>query len=236
VSPEPKIVITGTGRAGTTLLVQVLTDLGLDTGFAPDTRIDEHASAGLETGIEAPDAPRIVKNPNLSRRLGELLDSGAVAIEHVIIPIRYLDVAAASRVRNTGYGRDLHTLGGLFGTARATQQRDALALIFYELMYTIARFDLPYTLLLFPRFAQDWEYTYDKLSFLAPEVPAARWREALEHRSSPELIHEEPLTPAERAKTYAGTFYNRGIARPVRGIAKLLNRGSTGTPPPDRAP
>lgn len=236
MSPEPKIVITGTGRAGTTLLVQVLTDLGLDTGFAPDARIDEHASAGLETGIEAPDAPRIVKNPNLSRRLGELLDSGAVAIEHVIIPIRDLDVAAASRVRNTGYGRDLHTLGGLFGTARATQQRDALALIFYELMYTIARFDLAYTLLLFPRFAQDWEYTYDKLSFLAPEVPAARWREALEHRSSPELIHEEPLTSAERARTYAGTFYNRGIARPVRGIAKLLNRGSTGAPPPDRAP
>ena len=30
--PEPKIVITGTGRAGTTLLVSVLTHLGLDTG------------------------------------------------------------------------------------------------------------------------------------------------------------------------------------------------------------
>ena len=128
VSPEPKIVITGTGRAGTTLLVQVLTDLGLDTGFAADARIDEHASAGLETGIEAPDAPRIVKNPNLSRRLGELLDAGKVEIEHVIIPIRDLDIAAASRVRNTGYGSDLHTLGGLFGTTRATQQREALAL------------------------------------------------------------------------------------------------------------
>ena len=50
---------------------------------------------GLETGIEAPDAPRIVKNPNLSRRLGELLDAGKVEIEHVIIPIRDLDVAAA---------------------------------------------------------------------------------------------------------------------------------------------
>ena len=29
-APPPKVLITGTGRAGTTLLVQVLTDLGLD--------------------------------------------------------------------------------------------------------------------------------------------------------------------------------------------------------------
>jgi hypothetical protein len=236
VSPEPKVVITGTGRAGTTLLVQVLTDLGLDTGFAADAPIDQQTSAGLETGIEAPDAPRIVKNPNLSRRLGELLEAGKVQIEHVIIPIRDLDVAAASRVRNTSYGSDLHTVGGLFGTARATQQREALALIFYELMYTIARYDLPYTLLLFPRFAQDWEYTYEKLSFLAPEVPAARWQEVLEHRASPELIHEEPLTSAERAKTYAGTFYNRGIARPLRGMRRMLHRDPTSGPAPDPGP
>ena len=224
MSPPPKIVITGTGRAGTTLLVQVLTDLGLDTGFAPDAPVDAGVNAGLETGIEAPDAPRVVKNPNLSRRLGELLDAGKVAIEHVIIPIRDLDVAAASRVRNTAYGADLHTFGGLFGTARATHQREALALVFYELMFTIARYDLPHTLLLFPRFAQDWRYTYEKLGFLTPDLPAARWEEALARRASPELIHEEPLTSGERAKTYAGTFYNRAIARPVRGVRRVLGR------------
>jgi hypothetical protein len=226
VSTGPRVVITGTGRAGTTLLVQVLTDLGLDTGFTPDAPIDAGVNAGLETGIEAPDAPRIVKNPNLSRRLGPLLDAGKVEIEHVIVPMRDLDVAAASRVRNTGYGIDLHTFGGLFGTARATRQREALALVLYELVYTIARYDLPHTFLLFPRFVTDWEYTYEKLRFLAPDVPAAQWREALARRASPELIHEDPLTPGERAKTYAGTFYNRGIARPLRGVRRMLGGGA----------
>jgi hypothetical protein len=230
VSPGPKVVITGTGRAGTTLLVQVLTDLGLDTGFDPDTEIDERVHAGLETGIEAADAPRIVKNPNLSRRLGELLDARKVEIEHVIIPIRAIDIAAASRVRNTEYGSNLHTFGGLFGTARATRQREALALLLYELMYTVARFELPHTLLLFPRFAQDWEYTYAQLGFLDPSVPAERWREALERRARPDLIHEAPLTSAERAKTYAGTFYNRGIARPLRGARRMLG-GATDEQP-----
>jgi hypothetical protein len=224
VSTAPKIVITGTGRAGTTLLVQVLTDLGLDTGFSPDAAIDEGVNAGLETGIEAPDAPRVVKNPNLSRRLGELLDAGKVEIEHVIIPVRDLDVAAASRVRNTAYGADLHTFGGLFGTARATRQREALALVFYELMFTVARYDLPHTLLLFPRFATDAPYLHEKLGFLAPDLPVERWRAALEKRADPALIHEEALSTSEKAKTYAGTFYNRGIARPVRGVRKLLGR------------
>ena len=38
---DPRIVITGTGRSGTTLLVQILTDLGFDTGFSSDAPIDD---------------------------------------------------------------------------------------------------------------------------------------------------------------------------------------------------
>ena len=227
-----KVVIAGTGRAGTTLLVQVLTDLGLDTGFGSDHEIDERVHAGLERGIEAPDAPRIVKNPNLSRRLGTLLDAGRVEIEHVIIPVRDLDVAAASRVRNTKYGSDLHTFGGLIGTSKATRQREALALVFYELLYTVARYDLPHTFLLFPRFAQDWEYTYEHLSFLDPSIDAARWQTAIESRVNLSLVREEPLTRSERYKTFGGTLYTQAIARPARGLRRALGgsseRGSDG--------
>jgi hypothetical protein len=231
----PKVVITGTGRAGTTLLVQVLTDLGLDTGFSADHRVDERVNAGLEFRIESPNAPRIVKDPNLSRRLGGLLDGGEVEIEHVIIPVRDLDVAVASRVRNTKYGSNLHTFGGLFGTARATHQREALALLFYELLYTVARYDLPHTFLLFPRFTEDWEYTYEHLGFLDPTIPPVRWKEALTARVDPAKIHEEPLTSQERAKTVAGTFFNRAIARPVRLAGRAvrgdLKRGSDPSAP-----
>jgi hypothetical protein len=222
VSAGPKVVITGTGRTGTTLLVQILTDLGLDTGFGPDHRVDDRVHAGLEFKIESPNAPRIVKDPNLSRRLGGLLDAGAVEVEHVVVPIRDLDIAAASRIRNTKYGSNLHTFGGLFGTARATRQREALALVFYELFWTITRHELPHTLLEFPRFADDWEYTYRQLSFLDPSIPPERWKEAIAARADPTLIHEEPLTNEERAKTMIGTAYNRGIARPIRGARKLL--------------
>jgi hypothetical protein len=218
----PKVVITGTGRAGTTLLVQILSDLGLDTGFPPDHQLDERVHAGLEFRIESPNAPRIVKDPNLSRRLGDLLDRGAVEVEHVIVPVRDLDVAAASRIRNTRYGSNLHTFGGLFGTARATRQREALATLFYQLFWTIARYDLPHTLLVFPRFAQDWEYTYRHLSFLDPTIPPERWKQAVSARAEPALIHEEPLSRGEAVRTFLGTAYNRGIARPLRAVRRVL--------------
>lgn len=220
-----KVVIAGTGRAGTTLLVQVLSDLGLDTGFDPLAPIDPRVNAGLERSLVGPDVPRIVKSPHLSRTLGALLDEGEVRVDHVIIPMRALDVAAASRVRNTKYGSDLHTWGGLLGTNRATRQPDALALMLADLLFTIARHDLDHTLLLFPRFVTDSAYLHEKLSFLAPEISADRWQAALSGRAKPELIHERPLSAGERRLTLMGTVYNRGLARPVRGVRRLLGRG-----------
>jgi hypothetical protein len=221
-STRPRVLITGTGRAGTTLLVQVLTDLGLDTGFTPESAINPDARAGLEKRLDDPDAPRIVKSPNVIRRLDALLASGAVALEHVIIPMRDLDVAAASRVRNTGYGSNLAARGGLLGTLYATKQREALALLQYQLMYTLAVHDVPHTLLLFPRFASDWEYLHRKLAFLDPTVPEGRWQAAVESRLRPDFIHETPLSRKEEVLARAGTTYNRTIVRPARAVRKLV--------------
>lgn len=232
--PSPKVIITGTGRAGTTLLVQVLTDLGLDTGFTSAAEGDPRVHGGLERDITDPDAPRIIKSPYLSWQLGDLIDSGRAAVDHVIIPIRDLDVAAASRVRSTRYGTNLRTRGGLFGTATATKQRDVLARFEYELFFTIARLDLPHTLLYFPRLAQDWEYTYRKLSFLDPSIPASRWQEAIEARYQPSWVHEKPLSGTERTLAVAGTVYHRGITRPIRGIRRVIGR--TGDKGPGATP
>lgn len=220
--PEPKIVITGTGRSGTTLLVQILTDLGLDTGFSSDSPIDKTTHAGLETGLDSPTAPRIVKSPNLSRRLDAILAEGNVMVGHVIIPMRDLAVASASRVRATKYGSNLHAMGGLFGTTNAVKQQESLALLNYKLMFTLAKYDIAHTLLLFPRFASDWNYLYSHLSFLDPSIPPEAWQAAVTARVRPELIHETPLTRAEQFATRLGSSYNKMIGRPIRGVRKAL--------------
>jgi hypothetical protein len=219
---RPRVLITGTGRAGTTLLVQILTELGLDTGFTVDSAINPEARAGLEKRLDDPDAPWIVKSPNVIRRLPGLLESGAVTLDHVIIPMRALDVAAASRVRNTRYGANLATRGGLLGTLYATKQREALALLQYHLMYTLAVHDIPHTLLLFPRFASDAEYLHRKLGFLDPSIPMERWCDAVARTARPDFIHEQPLTRKEQTLALLGTTYNRTVVRPIRGARKAM--------------
>jgi hypothetical protein len=195
----PHILITGTGRTGTTVLVQILTDLGLDTGFAPDAPIDDHARAGLEQDVTGPDAPRVVKDNLSAHLLRDKLSSGAVEIEHAIVPMRELDVATASRIRVSDFGKKQRP-GGLTGTTDPNRQSLALMKIFYELIAALAEFEIPFTPLWFPRWALDPAYTYRQLGFLAPDRDAAAWRRAVEARVDPSMIHQKPLGLRERAK------------------------------------
>lgn len=230
--PRPRILITGTGRAGTTLLLQLLGDLGLDTGFAPDAPVDERVHAGLEAPLDDPEGPRVVKSPTVVRRLDDLLTRGVVQLEHVIVPMRAITVAAASRVRNTRYGADLSSPGGLLGTRYATRQQEALALLQYELMWTLTRHEIPFTTLEFPRFAADADYLHRLLGFLAPDVPVARWREVVTTRVRPDLIHETPLTASEHATARVATAYNALLVRPTRALRAVVRGGSRSQPDP----
>ena len=109
--------------------------------------------------------------------------------------------------------------------SRRTMRPLALALMLADLLFAIVRHDIDHTLLLFPRFASDFAYTYEKLSFLAPEISSRQWHDALAARVNPTLIHERPLSRREQQLTVLGTAYNRGIARPIRGLRKLSRRG-----------
>lgn len=111
----PRLVISGTGRSGTTFLVRLLTALGLDTGYVPDGgwyRDDVCGGAGsgdrlggLERhpratfSAEALGAlPYVVKDPRLCHALGPLLDAGTFRAARVLVPVRDLRAAAVSRV------------------------------------------------------------------------------------------------------------------------------------------
>src|SRR5205807_1420934 len=91
------VIVSGTGRAGTTFLIQLFTHLGLDTGFdVHDLEVDPRARAGLERDIRDTNAPYIVKSPFYCDVIDEMLAS-SVRIAHAIVPVRQFDAAAASR-------------------------------------------------------------------------------------------------------------------------------------------
>ena len=94
------IIISGTGRAGTTLLVQLFTHLGFDTGFgrADSLRcIDSLSHAGLEHSLRQKLLPHVIKSPWLVDELPDALAKGTLPISAAIVPIRQLSAAAESR-------------------------------------------------------------------------------------------------------------------------------------------
>ena len=110
------ILITGTGRSGTTLLVQYFTALGFDTGFTPEQierRIDDVSHAGLETPLSADPLPYVAKSPFYTGSLGNALDAGDVEVAACIVPMRDLFAAAESR-------RRVSAAAGSFGWRRST--------------------------------------------------------------------------------------------------------------------
>lgn len=103
--PKSHIVIAGTGRAGTTFLIQLFTELGLETGFTQEdykTKINRVSHGGLEFSLEDADfekLPRLIKSPYFYKFADKILNNPAIPIEHILIPLRMLDDAAKSRVR-----------------------------------------------------------------------------------------------------------------------------------------
>jgi len=221
--PVHKLVITGTGRAGTTFLMQLLTELGLDTGYSPGAWRDdyyEHCSAGLEREMLPEASPYVVKNPDLCRRLPELLDTGCFVIDHVLVPIRELDDAAQSRIRVGG--TDGAIPGGLLGTSDPAAQKTVLAENFHVLMHTLAARDIPYTLLSFPRFVLDADYAWAKLGFLTPDVGREAFGDAHHRVAHPELVHQFDGPSGEDSGKAADRFLRAHESKRRRRRAKRV--------------
>lgn len=193
------ILISGTGRAGTTFLVQLFTALGFDTGFnlSRDKALP-NCNAGMEWDLRDSNAPFIVKSPWMCEYLDAVLSKGNIHVEHIIIPVRDLFSAAESRrdvTQRAGVDRlegRQDVPGGLWGTSEPGMQEQALAKRFYDLLWTIARYDLPLTLLDFPRMVHELEYLRQKLIpiFGRLRLRKERFNIAFSMVSRPELVHD----------------------------------------------
>jgi len=198
------LIISGTGRAGTTFLVQLLTELGLDTGFShANSDVNPHSNAGMEWNIKNPNAPYIVKSPALGTDLEELLDAGSIAVDCAIIPIRDLYAAAESRRTVQRKVNERNVPGGLVLTENPREQEAVLATQLHRLVHTLAKHDVPMIWLHFPRLVQDATYLYGKLKSVLPDQNEETFSQAFRAVSQPQLVHvfEPKNVPAEPAPT-----------------------------------
>ena len=172
--PRSHAVIAGTGRAGTSFLVDFLRRVGVPTAGLSDAVEHDRARAGLERSlIEAGDS-YLVKDPWLYEYVGDV-DLDSVTIDALILPVRSLTAAAMSRVRLeraalvdasprlakwSSYG---HTPGGLIYSLSLSDQEKVLAVGQARLIDWAVANDLPLFLLNYPRLVSDPEYLVDTL-------------------------------------------------------------------------
>ncbi|MEM9884588.1 MAG: hypothetical protein AAF849_01765 [Bacteroidota bacterium] len=203
------IVITGTGRTGTTFLVELLTKLGLDTGFSLSdiaTKKNKLARAGLETDLRSDNCPYIVKDPWFCDYANEIFEQENIEIEHVFIPIRDLKAAAESRryvtkagmkevsfVERLKYllGKRKRFKGGLWHTNsfKQSEQESVLLRQVYKLMLALSDANVPITLIKYPRSVKDGIYLFQKLKPILKDISTQHFMEVYTETVQPNLVH-----------------------------------------------
>lgn len=183
-------MIAGTGRSGTSFLVRFLAAMGLDTNLARagEEQWSVEANAGLEDiplTAAFKNLPYVIKTPFLSEIIDTVLGDPAIVIDVVIIPVRDLTEAAASRT--VLELQSIHQLqpwminldhmvetwgttpGGVVYSLNPVDQGRLLAVGFHRLIERLTKADVPMVFLDFPRLVTDPDYLFGKLGPFLPE-------------------------------------------------------------------
>jgi hypothetical protein len=159
-----KILITGTGRCGTTFLIKLFTFLNYDTGCYKHNyqeHIFVNCNSGMEHDITA--SPYIIKNPCFLRDIDEIVTNPRIKIKLVIIPLRDFTQSAKSRVSH-GSGA-----GGLWDASNLEEQINFYEKIMsnYRTVMTTHRINTIF--LDFDQMITDKQYLFEKLKVVLDE-------------------------------------------------------------------
>ena len=182
VSLNESILITGTGRCGTTFLVALFTFLGMDTGFTRETlqkNIFDHCKAGLE---KLPGEYKIIKNPILMFTMIEYILRSNQVPKLVIIPVRSFSESAESRYKNTEKKGLLDATfkgeGGLWYANTKEEQITIYNKFMSEYIQMMTLYDVPTKFIDFYRMTTNSLYLYESLKdVIDPGVTCEKFEE-----------------------------------------------------------
>lgn len=159
-----KVLITGTGRSGTTFLIKLFSFLGFDTGYDKNNYknfISTNCNSGMEKQLN--DKHYILKNPYFINEIESILNDKTIKIKTVIIPLRDLRMSAISRVRN-GINN-----GGLWNARDENSQIQYYKDILTRYLLLMTKYDIDTIFIDFDRMISDKKYLYDKLNRILNE-------------------------------------------------------------------
>lgn len=160
-----KILITGTGRCGTTFLIKIFSFLGFDTGFNINNYkeyIFSNCNSGMEKQYKA--NHYILKSPTfLADKEKIVKDKKNITIKTVIIPLRDLDASAQSRVNHK------NKPGGLWNANDKLSQINYYKDIISNYIIISTKYDLNTIFIDFDKMINNKQYLFNKLKNILDE-------------------------------------------------------------------
>ena len=159
-----KILITGTGRCGTTFLIKLFSFLDFNTGYNRDnykSRIFVNCNSGLERKYN--DNYYILKNPVFMENIEHIVKDTSIKIKNVIIPIRALEMSAQSRVK---HGKKA---GGLWNAKDELSQISFYKNILTNYIFISTKYDINTIFIDFDKMINDKTYLFNKLKIILDE-------------------------------------------------------------------
>lgn len=159
-----KILITGTGRCGTTFLIKLFSFLNYDTGFTKtnyQASINNNCNSGMENEITA--SHYIIKSPYFLRDMGKILSNKMIHVKLVIIPVRDFTQSAKSRVSHG------NNAGGLWDASNLEEQINFYDMIMSNYRVLMATENTNTIFLDFDQMITDKQYLFEKLKVVLDE-------------------------------------------------------------------
>lgn len=159
-----KILITGTGRCGTTFLIKLFSFLDFNTGYDRNnykSSISSNCNSGMEKNYK--ENYNVLKNPKFIMNIEHILKDTSITIKNVIIPIRDLKISAKSRVKHGNQN------GGLWNAKDELSQIKFYKNILTNYMVLSTKYDINTIFIDFDKMINDKTYLFNKLKNILNE-------------------------------------------------------------------
>lgn len=159
-----KILITGTGRCGTTFLIKLFTFLNFDTGFTKEnyySSISKNCNSGMEKKYN--ENYYILKNPTFMRNIEYIAKDTSIKIKYVIIPVRDLVASAKSRVKHG------HQDGGLWNAKDEFTQIKFYKDIIANYISVSTKYEINTIFIDFDKMVTEPSYLFNKIRHILDE-------------------------------------------------------------------
>ena len=199
------VIISGTGRCGTRSLIELLTRLGLDTGFtvkdieatgAYKGKRKEYRTLEYSTYRLSPNAPYIIKSPHFCVTISRCLKRYRINVDHLFVPIRNIKQAAHSARK--AFKNKRHLIGTC--SFKPGVQEAVLRRRLYGLILNASAEMIPVTFMQFPLLTRDSEYLYKKLKPILKDITYEAFADVFAVSMDQSKVHKYPIKQVPKQK------------------------------------